>query len=98
MVMVNLHGNPRSSDGSLVVTPDCDTAVLGSNPAISQAYSGLPVLRWAVIWDGTFAVGCPLSGSRGEYIETIGTSNPPKTIKEKKVKLHAFGTVQIKSV
>ncbi len=29
------------------------TAVLGSNPAISPAYSGLPVLRWAAIWDGT---------------------------------------------
>ncbi len=42
-----------SSGGSLVATPDCDTAVLGSNPAISPAYSGLPVLRWAAIWDGT---------------------------------------------
>ncbi len=30
-----------SSGGSLVVTPDCKTAVLGSNPAISPAYSGL---------------------------------------------------------
>jgi hypothetical protein len=42
-----------SSGGSLVVTPDCDTAVQDSNPAISPAYSGLPVLRWAAIWDGT---------------------------------------------
>jgi hypothetical protein len=33
------------SGGSLVATPDCDTAVLGSNPAISPAYSGLQVLR-----------------------------------------------------
>jgi hypothetical protein len=44
------HG---SSGGSLVATPDCEAAVLGSNPAISPAYSGLPVLRWAAIWDGT---------------------------------------------
>jgi hypothetical protein len=43
----------ESSDGSLVATPDCETAVLSSNPAISLAYSGLPVLRWAAIWDGT---------------------------------------------
>ncbi len=42
-----------SSGGSLVVTPDCKTAVLGSKPAISPVYSGLPVLRWAAIWDGT---------------------------------------------
>jgi hypothetical protein len=42
-----------SSGGSLVVTPDCETAVLGSNPAISPAYSGLQALRWAAIWDGT---------------------------------------------
>jgi hypothetical protein len=41
------------SGGSLVVTPDCEAAVLGSNPAISPAYRGLPVLRWAAIWDGT---------------------------------------------
>jgi hypothetical protein len=39
--------------GSLAATPDCETAVLGSNPAISPAYSGLPVFRWAAIWDGT---------------------------------------------
>jgi hypothetical protein len=30
-----------SSGGSLVATPDCKTAVLGLNPAISPAYSGL---------------------------------------------------------
>ncbi len=42
-----------SSGGSLVATLDCKTAVLGSNPAISPAYSGLPVLRWAATWDGT---------------------------------------------
>jgi hypothetical protein len=41
------------SGGSFVVTPDCEAAVLGSNPAISPAYRGLPVLRWAAIWDGT---------------------------------------------
>jgi hypothetical protein len=42
-----------SSGGSLVVTSDCDTAVLGSNPETLPAYSGLLVLRWAAIWDGT---------------------------------------------
>jgi hypothetical protein len=42
-----------SSRGSLVAPLDCETAVLGSNPAISPAYSGLPVLRWAAIWDGS---------------------------------------------
>jgi hypothetical protein len=41
------------SGGSLVATPDCDTAVLGSNPAISPVFRGLSVLRWAAIWDGT---------------------------------------------
>jgi hypothetical protein len=46
-------GSFGSSGVSLVVTPDCETAVLDSNPAISLAYSGLPVLRWAAIWDGT---------------------------------------------
>ncbi len=44
------HGN---SGGSLVVTPDCKPAVPGSNPAISPAYSGLSILGWAAIWDGT---------------------------------------------
>jgi hypothetical protein len=34
-----------SSGGSLVATIDCETAVPGSNPAISPACSGLPVLR-----------------------------------------------------
>ncbi len=44
-----------SGGSSLVVTPDCKTAVLGfeSTVAISPAYSGLPALRWAAIWDGT---------------------------------------------
>jgi hypothetical protein len=43
----------ESSGGSMVATPDCKTAALGSNPAISPAYSGLVVLSWAAIWDGT---------------------------------------------
>jgi hypothetical protein len=34
------------SDGSLVVTPNCKSADPGLNSAISQAYIGLPVLRW----------------------------------------------------
>jgi hypothetical protein len=34
-------GSFRSSGDSLVATPDCKTAVVGSNPAISLAYSGL---------------------------------------------------------
>ncbi len=34
-------GSFGSSSGSLVATPDCKAAVLGSNPAISPAYSGL---------------------------------------------------------
>jgi hypothetical protein len=42
-----------SSVGSLVVTPDCKPAVLGSNLAISLAYSRLPVLRWAAFWKVT---------------------------------------------
>jgi hypothetical protein len=42
-----------SNGGSLVVTPDYKPAVLGSNPAISPAYSGLPILGWAAIWDDT---------------------------------------------
>ncbi len=42
-----------SSGGSLVAAPDCKPAVPGSNPAISPAYSGLPILGWAAIWDGT---------------------------------------------
>ncbi len=44
-----------SSGGSLVTTPDCKPAVPGSNPVISPAYmySGLPILGWAAIWDGT---------------------------------------------
>jgi hypothetical protein len=50
---IKIKKNKKSSGGSLVATPDCETAVLGSNPAISSAYSGLPILRWAAIWDGT---------------------------------------------
>jgi hypothetical protein len=34
-------------------TPDCETEVLGSRPAMSPAYSGLPVLGWAAIRDST---------------------------------------------
>ncbi len=61
-----------SSGGSLVATPDCEIAVLGSNPAISPAYSGLPVLRWAAIW---MALCCKLSSEgRQRRILTIGTS------------------------
>ncbi len=47
-----------SSGGSLVATPDCKTAVLGSNPAISPVYSGL------LSWDGRpsgMALRCRLS-------------------------------------
>ncbi len=33
--------------------PDCKPAVPGLNPAISPAYTGLPILGWAAIWDGT---------------------------------------------
>jgi hypothetical protein len=64
-----------SSDGPLVPIPDCKPAVLGLNPpAISPAYSGLPVLRWAAIWDG-----CPLRGGRGEH-KQVGFSPAKKTI------------------
>jgi hypothetical protein len=44
---------PGSSGGSLVATPDCKPVVPDSNPAIPPAYSGLPILGWAAIWDGT---------------------------------------------
>ncbi len=44
---MNMNMNLRTYDGSLVATPDCETAVLGLDPAISPAYSGLSVLRWA---------------------------------------------------
>jgi hypothetical protein len=59
---------------------------LGSNPAISPAYSGLPVLSWAAIWDGTGMVLCCRLSSEGRQrrMSTIGTSVPPKIIKEKK--------------
>jgi hypothetical protein len=44
-----------SSGDSLqgAVVAHCETAVQSSNPAISTTYSGLPVLRWAAIWDVT---------------------------------------------
>jgi hypothetical protein len=53
-------GITGSSGGSLVATPDCKTADLGSNPAISPAFMGCH-LGWH------FPVGCPLRGDRGEY-------------------------------
>jgi hypothetical protein len=56
-----------SSGGSLVATPDCETAVLVSNPVISPDYSGLPVLRWAGIWEWYFTACCYLWGGRREY-------------------------------
>ncbi len=49
-VKKNIKG---SSGSSLVATSDCKPAVLGSNLAISPAKSGLPILGWAAIWDGT---------------------------------------------
>ncbi len=39
--------------GSLVAKADCKPAALDSNLAISPAYSGLPVLNFAAIWDST---------------------------------------------
>jgi hypothetical protein len=42
-----------SSGGSLIATPDYKPAVLGSNPVISPAYSRLPILGQAAIWDST---------------------------------------------
>ncbi len=42
-----------SSGGYFAATPYFETAVLGLNPAISPAYSGLLVLSWAAIWNGT---------------------------------------------
>ncbi len=53
IVIMVIMASQSSSGGLLVGTPDCETAVLGSNPAISLAYSGLLVLRWAAILDGT---------------------------------------------
>ncbi len=43
----------RSSGGSLVAKPACKPAFLISHPGISSACSGLAILRWAAIWDGT---------------------------------------------
>ncbi len=52
-----LSGAVVAHSGAVVAhryaTPDCETAALGSNPAISPAYIGLPVLRWAAVCDGT---------------------------------------------
>jgi hypothetical protein len=42
-------GGLGSSGGSLVAPPDCKPAVPSSNPAISPAYNGLPILGWAAI-------------------------------------------------
>jgi hypothetical protein len=63
LISVVAHGSSGGSLGAVVahweqwwlIGSDTRlyTAVLGSNPAISPAYSGLPVLRWAAIWDGT---------------------------------------------
>jgi hypothetical protein len=60
---------------------NCATAVLGSNPAISPTYSGLPVLRWAAIW---MALPCRLSSEGRQKSINIGTSVPAKSIKERK--------------
>jgi hypothetical protein len=60
-------GSKGSSRGSLVATSHCETAVLGLNPAISPAYNGLPVPRWAAIWDGTLLLTV-LWGSAEENI------------------------------
>jgi hypothetical protein len=51
-VVVAAHGICRRYDGSSEIK-DYILAVPGTNPAISPAYSGLPVLRWAAIWDST---------------------------------------------
>jgi hypothetical protein len=37
---LHVSGDWGSNGGSLVATPDCETAVWGSNPAIPPAYSG----------------------------------------------------------
>jgi hypothetical protein len=78
-----------SSGGSLVVTPDCEAAVLGSNPAISPAYRGLPVLRWAAIWDGTL-LKAVLWGAAEENIYNRDLCSTKKKIKEKKKNFHLF--------
>jgi hypothetical protein len=71
-----------SSGGSLVTRPDCKPAFPSLNLAISPAYSRLPVLGWAAIWDGNFTVGCPLRGSRGEKKEKGFWSTKKKKIRE----------------
>jgi hypothetical protein len=67
------------------VTLDCETAVLGSNPAISPAYSGLPVLRRAAIWDGT-SLWAVLGGvaQENQNNEVFCSTNSTKTIMKKK--------------
>ncbi len=76
-----------SSGGSLVATPDCETAVLGSNPAISPAYNGVPILRRAAIWDGTLlkAVLCGAAEENTYYRDFCST----KYNQEKKSFTHA---------
>jgi hypothetical protein len=65
----------------LVATPDCETAVLGSNPAISpatvdcQSLDGLP--SGIVLQCRLFFVG------QQRRIKTVKASVPPKTIKKK---------------
>jgi hypothetical protein len=59
--------------------------VLGSNPAISPAYNGLPILRWAAL---ELVLHCRLS-SEGQQriISTKRTSGPQKNHKGKKAKI-----------
>jgi hypothetical protein len=60
----------------LIATPDSEKAVLGSNPVDCQSLDGLP---------SGMALYCRLSSEgRQRRIYTIGTSVPPKKIKEKK--------------
>jgi hypothetical protein len=72
----------------LVATPDCKPKVPSSNPVISPAYSGLPILGWE-------AFGMVLhyrqssEGGRGDQLLKYkkGASSPPKK-KLRKKKLH----------
>jgi hypothetical protein len=64
----------------LGATADCKTAVPGSNPAISPAYSGLAVPRW----DGNFTLGCPPVAADEHTGIYKRTSGQPKKIKETK--------------
>jgi hypothetical protein len=72
-----------SSGGSLVATPECETAVLGSNPAISPAYSGLPFLKWAAIWDGASLSAVHL-GAAEENIDSRDFCSTKKQLRKKK--------------